>query len=153
MTKVTPRDILIAPGCGKYKMTFTTATDAVKPGQLVTQTGTGAQKLCDWPDEASDALIGVVGCLPDHDIDTAYAAGTTVPVYMRGSKAVVWVYFRSNGGALVAGSPVSHGGLAIDGAAIVGIDGVNPLFDHLGYSTHWHDQIASVSWVQVRLSK
>lgn len=152
MTKVTPRDILIAPGCGKYKMTFTTATDDVKPGQIVTQTGC-AQKTCDWPDEAGDTTMGVVGCLPGQDMDTAYAAGSTIPVYMRGSKAVVWVYFRSNGGALVAGSPVSHGGLAVDGAGILGIDTNKHLYDHLGYATHWHDQIAEISWVQVRLGK
>jgi hypothetical protein len=116
----------------------------------VTQTD-GSQKTCCWPDAVTEPLLGVVGNLPGQDVDTAYTAGDTVPVYMRGSGAVVWVYFRTSGGALVAGSPVSHGGGTADGEAILGVDGANHLYDHLGYATHWHDDIASDSWVQVRI--
>jgi len=141
---------LIAPGAGKYKMTFATHTDAVKPGHIVSQTG-GTQKTCCWPDAVTDNTLGVVGCKPGHDVDTAYTAGDTVPVFMRGSGAVVWVRFRTSGGALVAGQPVSHGGATADGLGIAGVDSANHLFDHLGYCTHWHDDIASESWVQVRL--
>lgn len=132
-------------------MTFATHTDAVVPGHIVTQTG-GSQKTCCWPDAAGDATLGVVGNLPNQDVDTAYTAGDTVPVYMQGSGAVVWVRFRTSGGALVAGSPVMADGGTADGLAILAVDSVTIYAAYLGRCTHWHDDIASESWVQVRLA-
>jgi len=131
-------------------MTFMTHTDAVKPGHIVTQTG-GSQKTVCWPDAAGDATTGVAGCLPGQDVDTAYTAGDTIPVYMRGSGAVVWVRFRTSGGALVAGQPVMADGGTADGLAIAAADSATLFAALLGYCTHWHDDIASESWVQVRL--
>ena len=130
-------------------MTFITHTDAVKPGHIVTQTG-GAQKTVCWPDAAGDVSTGIAGCLPGHDVDTAYTAGDTIPVYMCGSGAVVWVRERSNGGAMVAGAFVSGGGATADGLAILAVDSATE-WNLIGRCTHWHDDIASESWIQVRL--
>ena len=151
MTKITPRDILIAPGCGTYVMTFYTYDDAVKPGHIVTNTGGSQKKVC-FPDAAGDVSLGIVGCSPGHDIDTAYTAGDTVPVYMVGSGATVWVRFRLNGGALVAGSPVMADGGTGDGLAIVGADSATVFNAGIGRSIHWADNIASESWVAVKLN-
>ena len=150
MTKITPRDILIAPGAGTYSMTFMSHTDAVKPGHIVTQTG-GSQKTCCWPDAAGDVSLGIVGLNPGQDVDVAYTAGDTFPVYMVGSGATVWVRFRTSGGALVAGSPVMADGGTADGLAIVGADGATIFNAGIGRSVAWHDDIASESWVAVKL--
>ena len=150
MTKITPRDILISPGVGAYVETFMSHTDAVKPGMIVTQTG-GSQKTCCMPDAAGDVSLGVVGCNPNHDVETAYTAGDTFPVYMVGGLAKVWVRFRTSGGALVAGSPVMGDGGTVDGLAIAGADSATVFNAGIGRCTHWHDDIASESWVTVRL--
>ena len=150
MTKVTPRDILLADGAGNFISTFMSHTDAVKPGHIVTQTG-GAQKTCCFPDAAGDATLGVAGCIPGADVDTAYTAGDTFPVYLVGSGATVWVRYRTSGGALVAGSPVMADGGTADGLGVVGADSVTVFAAGLGRCTHWHDDIASESWVKVRL--
>ena len=120
------------------------------PGHNVTQIG-GSQKTCAWPDTAGDVALGIVGCNLGHDVNTAYTAGDTVPVYMVGSGAVVWVRYRTSGGALVAGDPVMNAGGTADGLAIVGADGATIFATKLGRCTHWHDDIASESWIQVRL--
>ena len=151
MTKITPRDILIAPGCGTYVMTFLTHTDAVKPGHIVTQTG-GSQKTCCWPAAAGDVSLGVVGLIPGHDVDTAYTAGDTVPVYIVGGGATVWVRMRTNAGALVAGSPVMADGGTADGLAIVGANSATIFNAGIGRSIHWADNIASESWAAVKLN-
>jgi hypothetical protein len=113
---------LISPGSGNYVRTFMSHTDAVKPGHIVTQTG-GSQKTCAWPDAAGDVSLGIVGLNPGQDVDTAYTAGDTFPVYIVGKGATVWVRYRTSGGALVAGSPVMADGGTADGLAIVGADG------------------------------
>ena len=141
---------MIANGAGKFIMTFATHTDAVKPGHIVTNTG-GAQKTCAWPDAAGDVSLGVVGCMPGHDVEAAYTAGDTVPVYMVGGVAVVWVRFRTSGGAVLAGDPIMADGGTADGLAIVGADGATVFAAGIGRSLHWHDDIASESWIQVRL--
>ena len=150
MTKITPRDILIANGCGTFVMTFMSHTDAVLPGHTVTQID-GSQKTCAWPDTAGDVSLGVVGLNPGHDIDAAYTAGDTFPVYMVGGGATVWVRYRLSGGALVAGSPVMSAGGTADGLCIAGADGVTICFTGIGRSIAWHDDIASESWVAVKL--
>lgn len=142
---------MVANGAGKFVMTFATHTDAVQPGHIVTQTG-GAQKTCAWPDAAGDVSLGVVGCRPGHDVDTAYTAGDTVPVYMVGGCAVVWVRFRTSGGAVLAGDPIMADGGTADGLAIVGADSATVFAAGIGRATHWHDDVGSESWVQVRLS-
>ena len=131
-------------------MTFFTADDLVTPGTLVTQTGQSQKKVA-WPDASDDALTGVVGCLPGQDVDTAYPIGSTVPVYMIGSFATVWVRFRASGGALVAGSPVTSDDTGPDGQGILAVDGGDIFAAGVGRCTHWHDDIASQSWVAVKL--
>ena len=136
---------------GNFIATFMTTDDAVKPGHLVTQID-HSQKVVAWADAADDIVTGVVGCSPSNDVDTAYPIGSSVPVYQTGSLATVWVRYKTNGGALVAGSPVmSTAGTSIDGLAVVGADSANFLFEQLGRATHWHDNIASESWVKVKL--
>ena len=115
----------------------------------MTNTG-GAQKTVCWPAAATGVATGVAGLLPGHDIDTAYTAGDTIPVYMTGSRCVVWVRYKTSGGALVAGSFVSSDGLAGIGEAFVAVDSATE-WNLVGRCTHWHDDIASDSWVQVRL--
>lgn len=151
MTKVTPRDILIAEGAGNFVGTFFAANDAVRPGTIVTNTG-GAQKKVDWPDTAGDCALGVVGCNPGHDIDTGYTAVTdSFPVYYVGSGAVVWVRTRTNAGAIVAGTPIMSDGGTADGLAIIAADSATVFTTAIGRATHWMDNIASEAWVKVRL--
>ena len=151
MTKITPRDILIAPGCGTYVMTFMSHTDAVKPGHIVTQTD-GSQKTCAFPDAAGDVSLGIVGLIPGADVDVAYTAGDTFPVYMVGAGATVWVRYRTSAGALVAGSPVMADGGTADGLGKLAADSATVFAAGIGRSIAWHDDIASESWVAVKLN-
>ena len=117
----------------------------------MTTTGEATFKAVAWPDAAGDISLGVVGCAPGHDINTAYATGDMVPVYMTGSGAVVWVRYRTSAGALTAGAIISGGGATIDGLAIAGVDNAT-LWNYLGRVTHWHDDIAAEAWIKVRLA-
>jgi len=146
-----PRDILIANGAGTFVMTFASHTDAVVPGHIVTNTG-GAQKTCCFPDAAGDVSLGIVGCMPGHDVETAYTAGDTFPVYMVGGAATVWVRYRTSGGAVLAGDPIMADGGTADGLAIVGADSATVFAAGIGRCTHWHDDIAAESWVAVKLT-
>lgn len=140
---------MIANGAGNFIKTFYSLNDAVLPGHIVTQTG-GSQKGVDWPDGADDDPVGVVLCLPGQDVDTAYAAGTTFPVAMCGSSAEVWVRFKTSGGALTAGQGVMEDSGTANGLALAAA--AEGAFENIGRATHWHDDIASESWVAVRLS-
>jgi len=149
MTKITPRTILIANGSGNFIKTFFAENDAVKPGHIVSGTGAG-QGACDWPDAANDVPIGVALCAPGQDVDTAYTALVSFPVAVCSSGAEVWVRFKTSGGALAAGSTVMHdGATAVNGLGILGLEGV---YEIIGRSLDLHDDIASESWVKVRLS-
>lgn len=118
------------------------------PGHIVTQTGLGAASDVAWPDGANDVPVGVVGCALDHDMDTAYAIGDMMPVYMTGSMVVVWVRYVGAGGALVVGDLVDTA-VAGTGLAVLGTEG---LYENLGRITHWHNDIADEQWIKVRLS-
>ena len=131
-------------------MTFFTADDLIKPGMVVVQTGQ-SQKAVAMSDGAGDVAVGIVGCLPGQDVDTAYAVGSTVPVYMVGSFATVWVRFRTNGGATVAGTPIMAEHTGPDGLSIIATDSVTVFATGIGRCTHWHDDIASESWIAVKL--
>ena len=132
-------------------MTFMSHTDAVKPGHIVTQTG-GSQKTVAWPDAAGDVSTGIVGCNPGHDVETAYTAGDTFPVYMVGDCAHVWVRLRTSSGAAVAGTPIMADGGTADGLAINAADSATVFNAGIGRITHWHDDIASESWGAVVLN-
>jgi hypothetical protein len=114
----------------------------------VTTDGEGQKNVC-WPDGADDCSTGVVGCKIGHDVDTAYAVGEMVPVYMTGSMAVVWVRYVANGGALGAGYFVSNTGAGANGLGTLGTEGT---YELLGRCTHFHANVAgSEQWVKVRL--
>jgi hypothetical protein len=149
MTNITPRDILVANGVGNFVKTFNNKVDAVKPGHIITCTGAAADGDAAWPDAANDISTGVVGCAPGHDIDTAYSTGDMMPVYMTGSGAEVWVRYKTSAGALVAGDLIDNTGVAADGLATKGTEG---LYENLGRVTHWHNDIAAEQWIKVRLS-
>ena len=125
-------------------------TDAVVPGHIVTQTG-GSQKTVCWPDAAGDVSLGIVGLNPGHDIDAAYTAGDTFPVYIVGKGATVWVRFRTSGGACVAGTPIMADGGTADGLAIIAADSATVFNAGIGRSVAWHDDIAAESWIAVDL--
>ena len=149
MTKITPRSILVANGSGPFIKSFFAENDAVKPGHIVSGTGAG-QGACDWADAVGDVPIGVALCKSGQDVDVAYAAGVTFPVAVCSSGAEVWVRYKINGGALASGSFVMHdGAVGANGLALLGVEGLYAL---IGRSLSLHDQIASESWVLVRLS-
>ena len=120
----------------------------VKPGHIVSGTGE-TQKACSWPDGANDVPIGVVMERPGFDIETGYPVGTSFPVAVCSSGADVWVRFKTSGGALAAGSLVSHSDAEANGLAELGTEG---LYEVIGRSLDLHDDIGSESWVKVRLN-
>ena len=69
-------------------------------------------------------FLGIAGLLPNHDIDTVYSAGTSIPVYTKGSGAVVWAMFKTNIDA-VASQPLIHGATAKTGMVKPGEGGVD----------------------------
>jgi len=104
-----------------------------------------------WPDGAGDVSLGIVGVSPSHDIDTAYAIGSTVPVYYCGSGATVWVRIIASQ-TFVAGTPVMNDGATAVGTALTAADSNVLISEQIGRVTHWADSIASESWAKVRLS-
>lgn len=98
----------------------TTGTD-LKPGMCVTSTGeTIRAKAIDIPGAADEITAGIVGCNPEHDIDTAYAAGVTVKVYPPGCGAKVWGWATAGDGDKVASSPLMHSHAGADGLLLSG---------------------------------
>lgn len=85
--------------------TFSATTTTIFPGYPVTATGETDPDVVVMG-AADDMFTGVALCKPNHDIDTAYAAGEFFPVALRGSGAVVWTYLKTSGGACVVGQPV-----------------------------------------------
>ena len=131
-------------------MSFFTADDLVKPGCVVTQTGQSQKKVA-WPDVAGDVSWGVVGVLSGQDVDTAYPIGSTIPVYIVGGLATVWVRARANAGAMVAGTPLMGSHATVDGQILIAADSATVFNAGIGRCTHWHDDIGSDSWVAVKL--
>jgi hypothetical protein len=130
-------------------VTMNNSTDAVKPGHIVTTTGEGDRAVA-WPDAANDVCLGVVGCAPGHDVDTAYSTGVMMPVYVKGSGAEVWVRVKTSAGAITKGAELMHdGGTAVNGLAILGTELV---FEHLGYSTMHSSDVAAERWCKVVLN-
>ena len=148
MVNIYPRDILIAPGAGAFVQTMNNSTDAVKPGHIVTQVGETAANDVAFPDGADDTPVGVVGCIPGGDLNTAYSTGDMMPVYAAGTGAVVWVRLKTSAGAMVAGDFLSADSGTANGLAVAGTEGT---YELLGRITHWHDDIAAEQWVKVRL--
>lgn len=127
------------------------STDAVKPGHIVSTNAESAAKDVAWPDQAGDVSTGIAGVIPGGDVDTAYAVGAMLPVYLCGGGATVWVRYRTSAGALKAGEMISNGGATIDGLAIPAVDSATP-WNRIGRITHWHVDIAAEAWIKVRLN-
>lgn len=141
-----PRTILVREGSGNYCVTMNNSTDAVKPGHIVTTSGEGDRDVA-WPDAANDISLGVVGCAPGHDIDTAYSVGDMVPVYVKGHGTEVWVRIKTSAGAITMGAELMHdGATAISGLAILGTELV---FEHLGFSTMESADEAAERWCKM----
>lgn len=102
--------------------TYRTAGTTVFPGSVVVtnSTLTKTVKLC-----VDDAITtGIAGLIPNHDIDTAYAAGVAIPVYTVNSGAIVWARFKKNLDA-VSGQPLNHDGSTTTGCVFPGEGGID----------------------------
>ena len=139
---------MVSNGDGAFIKTFRSVADAVKPGMCVSGTG-GTQGTAEFADAADDVTVGVVLEMPNQDIDTAYAVGASFPVALCSSGAEVWVRYKTNGGALAAGSFVQNTDAEANGLSELGAEG---LYETFGRSLHMRDNIASESWALVRLN-
>ena len=92
------------------------------PGAAVS-VGTTLTKDCKLAVDNS-VFLGIAGLLPNHDIDTVYSAGTSIPVYTKGSGAVVWALFKTNIDA-VASMPLIQAGSAKTGMVTPGEGGTD----------------------------
>lgn len=93
----------------------------IKPGMLVTKTGeTITTPDIDIPGAVDEVVAGVVGLLIGHDIDTAYADNTFVPIHAKGSGDVVWVWCTANDGDKFQGSPLMHSHAGANGFVLAG---------------------------------
>jgi hypothetical protein len=86
----------------------------------INATGTKACKLA----IAAGVCLGIAGLLPNHDIDTAYATGTAIPVHTVNSGAIVWAQFLKNVSA-VASQPLNQSGATVTGTVSPGEGGVD----------------------------
>ena len=97
MSELGYRDILVREGFHPpYTMDVNSA--AVFPGFVLTGTGETFPAVS-VADAIGDNCIGVAGLLENQDIDTVYATGDEIPVYLTGCGAIVKVFH----GADVAG--------------------------------------------------
>jgi len=128
------------------------STDAVCPGHIVTTTGeTADTNNVAWPDAASDIVLGVAGCSPGHDLDTAYAVGEMLPVYMKGHGVEVWVRVKTSAGAIKMGTSLTSDSATINGLAILTTDSATLFNDFLGLATMDSPDVAAERWVKVRI--
>ena len=93
----------------------------IYPGSIVTQTGeTISTATIDIPGAADEITLGIVGLLPNHDIDVAYADGDVVPVYRKNSGTKAWGHITANNGDGKQGTPYMHSHAGADGFALTG---------------------------------
>ena len=92
--------------------TYKEVGGTVFPGAAVS-VGTTLTKDCKLA-VTNSVTLGIAGLLPNHDIDTVYAEGTSIPVYTKGCGAVVWGMFKTNVDA-VASMPLIHSATAKTG--------------------------------------
>lgn len=113
--------ILFASGNTGPRWATVTGVD-IYPGSIVTMFGeTIHTPSIDLPGAADEDTIGIVGLLPNKDIDEAYAAGDIVPVHEVGTEAVVFGHVKANDGNKKAGEVLQHdGATAANGFAIGG---------------------------------
>ncbi len=92
------------------------------PGAAVS-VGTTLTKDCKLAVDNS-VFLGIAGLLPNHDIDTVYSAGTSIPVYTKGCGAVVWAMWKTNIDG-VSGQPLIQAGSAKTGMVTPGEGGTD----------------------------
>jgi len=102
--------------------TYRTAAATVFPGASV-QVGTTLTKDCKLT-VAHGVFLGIAGLLPNHDIDTAYETGVSIPIYTKGCGAVVWAMYLTNVDA-VASQPIHHAGATTTGHVTPGEGGLD----------------------------
>lgn len=119
MSTVT-RQILFQSGHTPHDWGKVAGTD-IYPGCIVTKTGETIQTpTIDIPGAVDEVVFGVVGLLPNHDIDTVYAADTMVPIHTKGSGEVVWIWATAGDGDKVELAPLMHSHAGADGFALAG---------------------------------
>ena len=100
---------------------YRTNGTTIKPGMCVTKTVETIQtRNIDIPGAIDEVSAGIVGLLPDHDIDTAYADDVAVPVYTKGSGAVCWAWITAAESDQVQGAPLMHSHAGADGLLLAG---------------------------------
>jgi len=144
----------VAPGVGNYIITGNITDDAAKPGQIVTTISMTADtaNVC-WPDAANETTLGVVGCTPGHNIDTAYTTGDMAPIYVVGHGTEVWLRIIANAGAIKRGDMIESSGVTADGVAILFTD--EPItvgYEKIGRAAMESPDEAVERWVKVRLT-
>lgn len=119
MSTVT-NQILFASGNTGPRWGVVAGTD-IYPGSIVTMTGeTIHTPTLDIPGAIDEVPIGIVGLLPNWDIDTVYVAGMIVPVHEVGTEAVVFGHIQANDGDKKAGDVLMHSHASADGYALLG---------------------------------
>ena len=102
--------------------TYREVGGTVFPGAAVA-VGTTLTKDCKLA-TANLIFLGIAGLLPNHDIDTVYAAGTSIPIYTKGCGAVVWAQFLKNVSG-VASMPLIQSGATVTGTVSPGEGGTD----------------------------
>ena len=105
---------------------YRTSAASVFPGYAVATAGTGTKTCAITADD--DVTIGIAGLLLNHDIDTAYGVGVTIPVYTVNSGAIVWGMFVQTddaGADAVSGQPLIHDGSTTPGFIMPGEGGID----------------------------
>lgn len=128
LSTYTQKVLIEAPPSALGIKTFSCTAATVYPGYVVTTTGetdpdvviTGA---------ANDVATGIALLKPNHDIDTAYAAGEFIPVALCGSGAAVWTYLKTGVASVVVGTPIHSDGAT---PSAYGIIGEGRLYEHIG---------------------
>lgn len=105
MSDWTNKILVEAPKTAMGIKTFSCTTTTIFPGFPVTATGETDPDVVIVA-SADDQTTGVALCKPNHDIDTAYAAGEWIPVALRGSGAIVFTYMTANAGDCVVGTSI-----------------------------------------------
>lgn len=119
MSTVT-NQILFASGNTGPRWGVVAGTD-IYPGSIVTMYGeTIHTPTLDIPGAIDEPALGIVGLLPNKDIDEVYAAGDIVPVHEVGTEAVVFGHIQANNGDKKAGDPLNHSAASADGYAVAG---------------------------------
>jgi len=136
-----------APKSASGIKTFSATTTTIFPGYLVTTTGETDPDVV-VVGTANDVSTGVALCKPNHDIDSAYAAGEFFPVALCGSGAVVWTFLKASGGAVLAGTPL----LSDAGTGVFSIIGEGGLYEHVGICVEYDADETDDRPVKVRLS-